>query len=231
MTLSYPPSPRSALALRFDDGHYNARAFAAVMPRALVWHWHGWKPYDIECWVDLMTRGEWPSGERLQEVAKAGDWGLKVAAEQGCRGKLAPRLLPHKCFLKSYALLLSHHRRLIRMAETLDLEHEAPAAGRAVGNASSGAAASAGAAAANGTAAAPPPPPPPREKVVIREGYSHTPTHKEIRAAQRRDAAHKGNESTAESKFFSFFDSKGKEKKGKAPPAAPRPPANASAPR
>ena len=66
---------------------------------------------------------------------------------------------------------------------------------------------------------------------VIREGYSHTPTHKEIRAAQRRDAAHKGNESTAESKFFSFFDSKGKEKKGKAPPAAPRPPANASAPR
>ena len=206
------------------------------MPRALVWHWHGWKPYDIECWVDLMTRGEWPSGERLQEVAKAGDWGLKVAAEQGCRGKLAPRLLPHKCFLKSYALLLSHHRRLIQMAETLDLEHEAPAAGRAVGNASSGAAASAGApaasagaAAANGTAAAPPRP---REKVVIREGYSHTPTHKEIRAAQRKDAAHvaahKGNESAAEPKHaHAKKKERGHAEKGKPPPPA----ANASAPR
>ena len=51
-----------------DDAKYNARGFMHPMrPRARaavkyprLWHWHGFKPRDVECWLSSIDRGTWP---------------------------------------------------------------------------------------------------------------------------------------------------------------------------
>eukprot|EP00632_Arachnochrysis_sp_CCMP2950_P014300 CAMPEP_0185695000 /NCGR_PEP_ID=MMETSP1164-20130828/4256_1 /TAXON_ID=1104430 /ORGANISM="Chrysoreinhardia sp, Strain CCMP2950" /LENGTH=290 /DNA_ID=CAMNT_0028361859 /DNA_START=317 /DNA_END=1186 /DNA_ORIENTATION=+ len=49
----------------FDDSLYNARGFMRFNDNQLhvhppiAWHWHGFKPYDVECWLSLMRRGAW----------------------------------------------------------------------------------------------------------------------------------------------------------------------------
>ena len=49
-----------------SDAEYNARGYAHpkfsshpyVAPR--VWHWHGFKPPDVECWHAAIGAGRWP---------------------------------------------------------------------------------------------------------------------------------------------------------------------------
>merc|ERR1712083_1251643 len=43
---------------QFDDAIYNSRAFMErAGPRSMIWHWHGFKPGDVRCWVRELQAG------------------------------------------------------------------------------------------------------------------------------------------------------------------------------
>ena len=67
-------TPRALPTQALDDAEYNARAFAHPAPpkaghpragravaRPRIWHWHGYKPQDVACWLEAMRRGSWPA--------------------------------------------------------------------------------------------------------------------------------------------------------------------------
>ena len=53
-----------------DDALYNARPFLHPRRYAVtqglpqgtprIWHWHGYKPRDVHCWLRMMSMGVWP---------------------------------------------------------------------------------------------------------------------------------------------------------------------------
>ena len=117
-----------------DDAEYNARAFAHPAPpragakaghpragRAVVWpriwHWHGYKPQDVACWLEAMRRGSWPArGWRDTKVpCRRGRCRWKPVLASGCRyfGRIDMR----PCYLRTYVHLLVQHHRAIAIAE------------------------------------------------------------------------------------------------------------------
>ena len=112
-----PRRHRSVALEALDDARYNARAFmhplkppaadpqgAPVLPH--IWHWHGYKPHDVACWVAAIRGGAWP--------ARA--WRHTPVMGSGCR--YFDAITMGSCYLRTYAFLLTQHRRLVRFAAT-----------------------------------------------------------------------------------------------------------------
>ena len=109
----------------FADGLYNARAFwhprrprsgdALLEPR--LWHWHGYKPSDVECWVRAIEGGSWPARgwNDIKPNCRQGRCRWKPIMGSGCRyfGRIA--MTP--CYLRTYTYLLTQHRRLLALAD------------------------------------------------------------------------------------------------------------------
>ena len=114
-----------------SDAMYNARGYAhprrqrqVVLPR--VWHWHGFKPGDVECWHAAIGAGRWPlrawrntvpgctprTRPRCQFMPVHGS---------GCRyfGRLKEVLGSTPCYLRTYTYLLQQHRRMLQIASQL----------------------------------------------------------------------------------------------------------------
>ena len=78
----------------FDDLKYNARGFMRVPPeQPYLWHWHGFKPYDVACWLSVLERDRWhfedsgegrdpedEEGEVLSRAARAAHGRARVFA-------------------------------------------------------------------------------------------------------------------------------------------------------
>jgi hypothetical protein len=104
---------RAAALQRLDDAVYNARGFMhpqrplqngpVIVPH--IWHWHGYKPHDVACWIAAIRNGAWPASAWLD---------LPVQGS-GCRFFSA--ITMGRCYLRTYAFLLTQHRRLLRFAE------------------------------------------------------------------------------------------------------------------
>ena len=110
---------------RLDDSLYNGRAFAhprrppADQPDAEVrppriWHWHGYKPTDVRCWLQKMVEeGRWPQGGRHP-------------IPSGCKSFETIDARMGACYLRSYVWLLDQHDAMLRVT---DLAHELSAKG------------------------------------------------------------------------------------------------------
>ena len=119
-----------------DDDVYNARAFhhptrrkrrgsaadaadaAVAEPR--VWHWHGYKPHDVACWLRAMQSGVWPArGWRDTKVpCRRGRCRWKPIHGSGCR--YFGRIEMSPCYLRTYTYLLTQHLRMLSIADGLD---------------------------------------------------------------------------------------------------------------
>lgn len=123
-------TPRALPTQALDDAEYNARAFAHPAPpkaghpragravaRPRIWHWHGYKPQDVACWLEAMRRGSWPArGWRDTKVpCRRGRCRWKPVIASGCRyfGRIDMR----PCYLRTYVHLLVQHHRAIAIAE------------------------------------------------------------------------------------------------------------------
>ena len=110
------------------DDLFNGRAFIHPRKRAdqppRMWHWHGYKPEDVECWIDAMRDGTWPKrswreqgGDACYVTTKAGNRILRGACkmkpiiDSPCR--YLGRIEPGHCFLRTYTYLLAQHRALL----------------------------------------------------------------------------------------------------------------------
>jgi hypothetical protein len=119
-----------------EDASYNARAFmhpikpqrgrAPVLPR--IWHWHGFKPRDVECWHRAIHTGSWPL--RAWRNTVPGCTGktrprctFMPVHNSGCRyfGRLTAVLAMTPCYLRTYTHLLEQHRRMVRIADALEI--------------------------------------------------------------------------------------------------------------
>ena len=109
---------RSPALQHLDDAKYNARGFmhplhpqqlgsdhAPVAPH--IWHWHGYKPHDVACWMDAIEGGAWPS-RAWQDLPVQGS---------GCR--YFDAITMGSCYLRTYAFLLTQHQLLLRFARRL----------------------------------------------------------------------------------------------------------------
>ena len=106
---------RSAALEHLEDAKYNARAFMhPLKPQTLsphhspvtphIWHWHGYKPHDVVCWVEAIRSGAWPA-RAWQDVPVRGS---------GCR--YFDAITMGSCYLRTYAFLLTQHQLLLRFA-------------------------------------------------------------------------------------------------------------------
>ena len=110
------------------DDLFNGRAFIHPRKRAdqppRMWHWHGYKPEDVQCWIDAMRDGTWPKrswreqgGDACYVTTKAGNRILRGACkmkpiiDSPCR--YLGRIEPGHCFLRTYTYLLAQHRALL----------------------------------------------------------------------------------------------------------------------
>lgn len=124
-----------------DDAAYNARGYLhpvrpparrdPVVPK--LWHWHGFKPHDVECWHRAIQSGAWPL--RAWRNAVPGCTGktrprclFMPVHNSGCRyfGRLTAVLAMTPCYLRTYTHLLMQHRRMLDIAHKLDT-HDAAA--------------------------------------------------------------------------------------------------------
>lgn len=126
---------------RLDESVFNARPFAHpwrghpkrpvplpwTQPR--LWHWHGYKPADVQCWLDAMAKGTWPlRGWRDTPGCELGRKARAAGAKEGGACLYQPikgsgcrhlgRIRHTKCYLRTYTYLLSQHRRLLQMANS-----------------------------------------------------------------------------------------------------------------
>ena len=130
-----------------DDRAYNARGFMhpvrgnrrhpMVAPR--LWHWHGFKPHDVECWHKAIDSGAWPLRAWRNTVPKCTGKTrprclFMPIHNSGCRyfGRLTAVLGMTPCYLRTYTHLLQQHRRMLRLADAL---MELPAGGGGGGGA------------------------------------------------------------------------------------------------
>ena len=134
---------------RLDESIFNARPFVHpwrgppqrrvklpwTQPR--IWHWHGYKPSDVQCWMDSIAQGRWPTrswrdtpnctkGRKAREAgAKEGGQCLYMPIRgSGCRH--LGRIRQSICYLRTYTYLLLQHRRILQIANS-------PKAQRALG--------------------------------------------------------------------------------------------------
>ena len=56
-----------------------------------LWHWHGFKPYDVECWLSVLERDRWHFEDSVRDAIQ------KTKKEKFCRGLLGPRMVVHEC--------------------------------------------------------------------------------------------------------------------------------------
>ena len=90
-------------------------------PSALT---RGYKPEDVQCWIDAMRAGTWPKrswreqgGDACYVTTKAGNRILRGACkmkpiiDSPCR--YLGRIEPGHCFLRTYTYLLAQHRALL----------------------------------------------------------------------------------------------------------------------
>ena len=128
--------------LRLDESVFNARPFAHPWrghPRRLrplpwlqprIWHWHGYKPADVACWLGSMAAGAWPlrawrDTPGCVEGARARSLGAKEGGaclyqpikDSGCR--YLGRIRQSKCYLRTYTYLLMQHQRLLHLSRTV----------------------------------------------------------------------------------------------------------------
>ena len=101
----------------FDDLKYNARGFMRVPPeQPYLWHWHGFKPYDVQCWLSVLERDRWHFEESVRDAIQ------KTKKEKFCRGLLGPRMVVHECSLAMYLDLYASHLKLLAVADALAAE-------------------------------------------------------------------------------------------------------------
>ena len=115
--------------IALDDGLYNARPFAhprrwrgmdgVAVKEPHIWHWHGYKGGDVQCWLDSMANGTWPlrawrKPEGCQK--KRGACSYKPIRGSGCR--YLGRITPNNCYLRTYTYLLRQHQSLVALAQT-----------------------------------------------------------------------------------------------------------------
>ena len=111
-----------------DEARYNARAFvhprrgrggrrAVVSPH--VWHFHGYKPKDVVCWLDAIHSGAWPirAWHTIGPRCRQGRCRWKPIRGSGCR--YFGRIEPSRCFLRTYTYLLVEFRQMIRLADSI----------------------------------------------------------------------------------------------------------------
>ncbi|KAL1526043.1 hypothetical protein AB1Y20_020864 [Prymnesium parvum] len=99
-----------------DDATYNARGFIhPIEPSARdssriihphIWHWHGYKPHDVSCWMSAIQSGKWPAESWLDHPVRG----------TGCR--YFDAISMGSCYLRTYVYLLVQHKELIRFAST-----------------------------------------------------------------------------------------------------------------
>ena len=127
-----------------ESGVYNARAFlhplsARFPQRPSIWHWAGYKPQDVRCWLSTMRDGNWPerswrngappfSALPEETSCRTGSCRWKPVLGSGCRfySALAPLMQQTPCYLRTYAYLLDEHTELQRLvrAMTRPASHE-----------------------------------------------------------------------------------------------------------
>lgn len=104
----------------FDDALYNSRGFMkfaslATRPDAqtpYVWHWHGFKPYDVKCWLEVLIEGDWNlKGDVRTQISRS--------KSHGCRGLLNTRMSFPDCSLALYLELYANYLRLLLVADNL----------------------------------------------------------------------------------------------------------------
>ena len=98
----------------FDDLKFNARGFMRVPPKLpYLWHWHGFTPYDVACWLGVLEKGNWSFEEPVRDAIQ------RTKKKKFCRGLLGPRMVVHECSLAMYLDLYAAHRRLLAIADAL----------------------------------------------------------------------------------------------------------------
>ena len=88
------------------------------MPR--LWHWHGFKPHDVECWHRAISSGRWPLRAWRNTVPRCTGKTrprclFMPVHNSGCRyfGRLTAALGMTPCYLRTYTYLLQQHRRFV----------------------------------------------------------------------------------------------------------------------
>ena len=109
-----------------DDASYNARPYAHprkpsaggehVEPK--LWHWHGYKPSDVDCWLNAIESGAWPERSwRALPNCKRGRCKWKPIVGSGCR--YFGRITMKPCYLRTYVYMLAQHRKLLELADSV----------------------------------------------------------------------------------------------------------------
>ena len=93
-----------------------------------IWHWHGYKPADVACWLRSIATGTWPlrawrdtpgcarGGSARRAGAKEGGQCMyQPIKESGCR--YLGRIRHSRCYLRTYTYLYTQHKRLLRLAQ------------------------------------------------------------------------------------------------------------------
>jgi len=105
-----------------DDGIYNGRGWlhSTVEPVSdpRIWHWHGYKPSDVQCWLHAIRAGTWPvRAWRELEGCHRGRCKYQPIRNSGCRS--FPQIKPARCYLRTYAHLLGEHQRLLWLSHNV----------------------------------------------------------------------------------------------------------------
>ena len=107
-----------------NDRAFNARAWLHATRRpsfvlTRIWHWHGYKPDDVRCWLEAIRVGRWPlrAWRSLDGCNGQGRCSYRPVKNSGChwfgRIDLAP------CYLRTYTHLLVQHRRLLWLSDSI----------------------------------------------------------------------------------------------------------------
>ena len=124
---------------RLDEAMWNARPFVhpwrghprrrrpLPWPEPRIWHWHGYKPGDVQCWFNAMANGSWPARAwrdtpgciegrwaRSKGAKEAGACLYQPIRDSGCR--VLGRIRHSKCYLRTYSYLYEQHMRILRLA-------------------------------------------------------------------------------------------------------------------
>ena len=125
----HPPLPCELVS---DDPKDCARRRPPPSFAPSIWHWAGYKPNDVQCWLRAMRSGKWP--ERAWRNAAPPHAALpqqSSCTRRQCHWKpilgtpcrfyaaLAPLIKRNPCYLRTYVHLLAEHKRLLHMARGL----------------------------------------------------------------------------------------------------------------
>ena len=82
--------------------------------RPRIWHWHGYKPADVQCWMRAMAMGLWPWRPPACKKKAGARCVYRPMRAAGCR--LYGSIQPTACWLRTYTYLLRQHERLLQWA-------------------------------------------------------------------------------------------------------------------